>query len=288
MTLTTTIPTAPAPLRPFLQYIADRSANDNQRHSPAPRLFATHTARDGTRRRVRCVTASRLGRVGITEHLADDTTPQEYVPAGSLSQFLPTPYPKRPVLLPEPKMLVGTPAARIHAYARGDAARRVALMLARIAEDRTGVVSHLADAAGVSCLDITGPKRTTVLSLASRGATAVLSASNPGMSAHKLGEILGRHYTTTLYQLQMTGLHHDVTDEFDMPFLRALWIRGVARLGGAPGEMPEEVAARLGRLVTITGRDVEPATWSAFRRALALDIAHKRIVAAREQMKCAA
>ncbi|MCW0235234.1 MAG: hypothetical protein OJJ21_16660, partial [Ferrovibrio sp.] len=101
----------PTPLVPFFAIHHNDNYADGKR-DPLPLLFATYTARDGTRRRVRCVTASKLGRVGITERLADDTTPQEYVPAGSLSQFLPTPYPQR---RPPAKQVVGVIAARIHA-----------------------------------------------------------------------------------------------------------------------------------------------------------------------------
>lgn len=284
MTLTTTIPTAPAPLRPFLQYIADRSANDNQRHSPAPRLFATHTARDGTRRRVRCVTASRLGRVGITERLADDTTPQEYVPAGSLSQFLPTPYPRCET---DKQRAQRISVHSIRVEARAEAAMRVAAMLDDIALGKCDIRKRVASAAGVTVADITGTAKHGLLINSRRGVIGAMAANNCDATLNMLGRCLGVAHTTVLHHLKTIGLHDQVA-LFDLPHLRALWRRGRMTVGYEPGQMPTEVARRLAQFVNVIGDSVEPATWAEFRVFLGRRIGDARIAEMREQMKCAA
>lgn len=265
MTLTTTISTAPAPLRPFLQYIADRSANDNQRHGAAPRLFATHTARDGTRRRVRCVTASRLGRVGITERLADDTTPQEYVPAGSLSQFLPTPYPT----LPPPAVGHMPGQDRRRQEARLIAAARIARLRRTLPVDGVGVVDRAASILGVSAADIRGECKEHLLVFIRRALVGMLAARRPEYSLSMLGSFINVHHSSVHHALVATGLRGDAVNEFDAPYLRAMWSRLPMPIGYGPGEVPAETAMRLGRLVTVKDGMVEPAIWRGLRRWLA-------------------
>lgn len=275
--------TTPTPLVPFFA-IHDNDNYADGKRDPLPPLFATYTARDGTRSRVRCVTASKLGRIGITESLTDDAPVREFVPAGSLSQFMPTPYPQR---RPPVKQVVGVIAARIHAEAKTEAAKIVAV-ISRCPVGIDGVVAQVTTACGLAVADIGGSGRAQLLTAARRMLFGKLAARHPELSSRDLHRLIGSHHTTALLCQRETGFHPSVTTEFDMPFLRALWLRGVAKIGNAPGDVPREVADRLGRFVTVIGRHVEPATWAALRHALAIDIAHKRIAAAREELKCAA
>jgi hypothetical protein len=283
-TLSQVITTAPDGLRPFLQFVERRGNNDNDMRASTPLLFATYAPPNAPALRVRVVTASKLGRIGITECLHEETTPQIYVPAAQLSQFLPTPYPMRKKVR-RPR---GTPTQRIHAEARVDAAQRTAALMEQFSVDCAEVARRIASASGIPITHLFGASRERLLTCARRSALGVIASRNHGLSLPVLGRAIGCHHTTTLHSLREIGLHASVTGEFDLPYLRALWLKGRMPIGHEPGQMPDDVAARLGRFVTIDGGELEPSNWTEFRRYLGLAIARARIVAERERLQCAA
>lgn len=278
MTLSQAIPTAPAALRPFLQFVQRRSANDNSHCDPVPALFATYTDPYQNKRRVRCVTASRLGRVGITECLADENTPQRYVTAASLSQFLDTAYPMKATAAPR----IGR--ARVGSNSKIIAAARVARLRRTIHIDSAGFAERVAVGLGVDPADILGDDRSHLSINVRRAMIGMLATRRPDYSLSMLGSFINVHHTTAHHTLMAVGLRGDAVDEFDLPFLRAAWVRLGMTIGYGPGEMPAEVAERLGRFMTVHDGIVEPSTWVEVRKWLARRIGAER----REKALCAA
>lgn len=268
-TLSQIITTAPDGLRPFLQRVAD---NDNA----LPTLFATHTGLNGTTRRVRIVSASRLGRIGITDCLAGGSA-QTYVPTNQLSQFLPTAYPLR-------RKRASPSAQRIHAECRASAAFRINSLMAQLADDSSDALQKISAAIGVPPLTIKGRSRRFVVMLARRVCVGVIAATRDNRSLTQLGNRVSLHHSTILHGLREIGLHGSVTDVYDMPYLRALWRCGRTTIGYEPGDIPAEVAERLGRFVTAEDGLVEPVAWTELRRHLALKLAADRL----EELRCAA
>ena len=274
---------AHAPLAPFLS-IHDNDNYAAGKRDPLPPLFATYTDRAGARRRVQVVSASRLGRVGVTESLAHGAAPKIYVYPSQLSQFLDEPYPKR---RPDVATTTRISVHPVQEQARADAATRVAAMLQDIATANCDIRRRVARAAGVPISDITGDSKFALLVHARRGILGAVAARNPNCSLSMLGRLLGTCHTTVLHHLRAIGLHERVA-LFDLPHLRALWRKGRMQIGYEPGQMPDEVARRLAGFVDVQHGVVEPMTWLEFRVFLGRKIAEERLAKMREQMKCAA
>lgn len=270
-------------LAPFLS-IHDNDNYAAGKRSPLPRLFATYTDRGGVRRRVQVVSASRLGRVGVTESLTLGAAPKIYVYPSQLSQFLDDPYPKRrPDVLQTTRISVHP----VQEQARADAAERVTQMLQDIATANCDIRKRVARAAGVSISDITGDSKFAILVHARRGIIGAVAARNPNSSLSMIGRLLGIHHATALHHLRAIGLHEQVA-LFDLPHLRALWRKGRMEIGYEAGQMPPEVAKRLAGFVDVQQGAAEPMTWLEFRVFLGRRIADERLAKLREQMKCAA
>lgn len=276
-----------APLAPFIGV----HANDNYaagKREPLPVLFATYTARTGARQRVQVITATRKGRVGVTENLAIGAAPKTYVHASELSQFAETPYPLRgaPHGGPAPR----APRFSVHSLrteARAEAAMRVAAMVDDIACGKCDIRKRVAAAAGVTVADILGTDKHHMLINARRGVIGSMAARNPGASLAMLGRVVGVSHTTALHHLRSIGLHDRVA-LFDLPHLRALWRRGRMTIGYEPGQMPSEIAKRLAGFVDVQNGIAEPMAWAEFRIFLARHIAEAKVAEMKEQMKCAA
>ena len=222
-----------------------RADNDN-----VPLLFGTI---DGTR--VRVLTATHAGRVGISEDVCSKSV-RRYVRLRDLHGLLPTLYPARaePVVvedLPTPP-LPATPATR----------------------DSNDILAWVARASGVSVDDLRGTSMCRLVVAARMVAYGMLHGEGK-RSLPQIGAIMNRHHTTILSGLRSIGLCGNTVDQFDLNFLRAIWVKGARPEGHGPGEVPGEVSARLGDLVVVAGGMVDAA-------------ARYKLLHCREDVACAA
>ncbi|UOK71669.1 hypothetical protein [Ancylobacter polymorphus] len=255
-------------------------------HTATP--YATYTAPGGIRHRVRIVSTTKAGRLGITENLGDASSPQRYVSTRELSQFLPTPYPVRAGETAPASITPLAAIRRANRDGRVEAAHRIAAMVAALNEDSSDIAGCVCSALGITRLDLIGDSRIGLLIQARRVIVASTFVRERGVTLHKLGEAAGCHYSTAKYHLQAAGISRRTVSEFDVPFMRALWRRGFARLGGEPGQMPPEVAARVSAFIHVIGPGaVEPKAINDLRRYLAEKIARERLDLQGET-KCAA
>ena len=206
-----------------------RADNDN-----APLLFGTI---NGTR--VRVLTATHAGRVGISEDVCSKSV-RRYVRLRDLYDLLPTLYPARAEAvvvedLPPPP-LPATPATR----------------------DSGDILAWVARASGFSVDDLRGQSMCHRVVAARMVAYGMLHGEGK-RSLPQIGAIMNRHHTTVLSGLCAIGLCGKTVSQFDRNFLRAIWAKGARPEGHGPGEVPGEVSARLGDLVVIAGGMVDAA-----------------------------
>jgi len=220
-----------------------RADNDN-----VPLLFGTI---GGTR--VRVLTATPAGRVGISEDLFGKSV-RRYVRMSDLRDLLPTLYPTRAedTAAPEPQPIPPAPTTR----------------------DASDILFWVSRAAGVTVDDLRGLGMRASVCAARMVAYGMLHGEGK-RSLKQIGAIMHKHHTTVLSGLRSVGLCGKTVSQFDLNFLRAIWVKGALPEGHGPGEVPGEVSARLGDLVVIAGGMVEAA-------------ARYKLLHAREEMPCAA
>jgi len=266
-------------LQPFVAMHHNDNYSAGKRTLPPP-LFATYSPPGYPARRVRVVGASKHGRIGITEHLHEETRPQLFVPQAHLSQFLPTAYPMQPVHVSH-----NVPGQdRRRREARLIAAARVARLRRTLSVDGAGLAARAASILGISEEDILGDGMTHLSVSIRRALLGMLAVRHRDYSLSMLASFVNVHHSSAYHALAAAGLRGQAVSEFDMPYLRAAW-RGLGLPQGYwPGQMPPEVRSRLGKLVRLHGGLVEPAAWTDVRRWLALRIFDERM----GEHKCAA
>lgn len=209
-------PTTNQHVRAFLAHTIAPAHNDNAM------LFATVGGK-----RVRCVTATKAGRVGITENIANAHSPEGYVRLSDISQPLPTLYPTKP------------PTRRM-----------------RNAADVAPWVAHIAS---VTIDDIQSISRAQILVTARTVIVGMMSAINRRLTTGDIAAAIGRHPSTVGHIQNDLGFLGGLVSEDDTNYLRAVWRMGPLPLGCDPGEVPEAVCRRLAGRVFYDGYVVEAA-----------------------------
>lgn len=214
----------------------DKAANDN-----APWLFGTYRGR-----RVRVATATRTGRVGITNDVLQRTfTPEKMVRLSDLRDLAPAIYPPRV----EPSPAAAPPAVVQVANAPAS----------RFASD---IMDWAARLAGVTIADLMETSMKQQIVRARMVAYGMLYGQRR-RSLPQIGALMRKDHTTVLHALRKVGLmHHDVSAE-DRSWLGRIW----ENCGHAADEVPCGALGRLEPFIVIDGGKVEPAARHALMAA---------------------